>query len=303
MTVVNQARSGDAGFIQRIEDATFYGFVHSTFDRTINIHCLSNAELYTVACRQIDNGPNTLVTDVISFSGMDIAAGDIVYVENDRLCIENKMAITIEHAKKWQSIVPAYPADIAVLRKNLAFAKEYIELHGAHGGMKRPLQTKNLFEEETSKMLEERSRLLLLELSNDRMIEAIRHAVGLIGLGPGLTPSGDDFLVGLLTTLTMPNYPVKIESTFGEAIVQSAQQLTNEISFMAIKKASTGEVRESIIALLHALTCGSQEESILSLATVLNIGSSSGTDIALGIVSGLEISAKDGGRICLQKLS
>jgi hypothetical protein len=64
---------------------------------------------------------------------------------------------------------------------------------------------------------------------------------------------------------------------------------------MALKKASVGKVRESIIRLVDSLFYGKEEELFFSLNQVINIGSSSGTDIALGLVSGLEANIKQEG--------
>ena len=76
--------------------------------------------------------------------------------------------------------------------------------------------------------------------------------------------------------------------SFCEQVVLLARTLTNEISYMSLKKASIGKVRESIIQLTSTVFYGNEDELILSLNKVLSIGSTSGTDIALGLISGLE---------------
>ena len=178
-----------------------------------------------------------------------------------------------------------------------------IEQHGKCGGMKPDLTRSSIFEQETSRLLSERSLMLQEALLHHRASDAFRHAVGLVGLGPGLTPSGDDYLVGLMAAFNIKNSPGQIFRGFSEQLVDLAKPLTNQISHMALKQASKGLVRESITRLLHSMTCGKQEELILSLDKVLNIGSSSGTDIVYGIISGFEINIKAGGTVCPQKLS
>jgi hypothetical protein len=44
---LRNAISSDPGFIERINNSGLTGFVHSTFKRTINIHCNENGELFT----------------------------------------------------------------------------------------------------------------------------------------------------------------------------------------------------------------------------------------------------------------
>ncbi|KAB2332255.1 DUF2877 domain-containing protein [Cytobacillus depressus] len=291
---MRQAISGDVEFIKRIEKLKFRGWVHSHFERTINIHCKDHGELYTIAYDGMDNGPNTLVIDITSFKDLNIAVNENVYVKNKVLNIENKLEIATEGSKKWNCSLPQYPLNDEVLKSNLVCMKQYIDSHGKCGGMKRNESTKNIFEEETSKMLAERSESLISEISNNNVANALKSASGLIGLGPGLTPSGDDFLVGLITAFQVKKSDSYQE--FTERFVQLAQPLTNEISYAAMKQASIGRVRESLVHLVNSLITGNKEELILSLNNVLNIGSSSGTDIALGLVSGMEMNIKVGGK-------
>ncbi|MFF2754847.1 DUF2877 domain-containing protein [Psychrobacillus sp. NPDC058041] len=289
------ARSGDIDFIQKVIHSKLNGFVHSTFKRTVNIQCLEDGELYTIACNEIDNGPNTLIVDLAVFE--DINVLDKVHSVNNIISIGNKMSITIDKAKKWESILPTYHANTGVLKNNIKIMKQYIDIHGKSGGIKSNTVNESPFEQEMSKMLQERKGLLVNELSNKRLHEAIPHAVSLLGLGPGLTPSGDDFLVGLFTSFQLKNSPFANYQWFFEEIERVAKTATNEISYIAIKKASVGKIRESIIVLVNALFEENEEQLILSLKKVLNIGSSSGTDIALGILTGLEINIKIGGSL------
>lgn len=296
------AKSGDAEFLQRIESSSFSGFVHSIFDRTINIQCFENGELYTIACSQLDNGPNTLVVDRKRFHDAGLAVHDQVMVREKTLLIGNKLAISIEQAKEWECLLPAYPSDITILNKNVTIMKEYVAAHGKTGGMKMASQPASVFEAEVTNLLVSRSGKLRNELAASRWAEAYKQAIGLVGLGPGLTPSGDDFLTGLFSIYNMQNIPCCLPCHFFEDITNSSKNLTNEISCMMVKKAAIGQVRESIVSLLHSLTGGTREEVVLSLGNVLSIGSSSGTDMALGLICGLELNMEAGGNVCLPKL-
>lgn len=295
---MNNALSGDIDFLRIINSSFFSGFVHSTFNRTFNIHCLENGELFTIACSKIDNAPNTLVIDLDRFTSVGIGVKDRVYTINNVLYVENKLFLTIENAVKWESILPEYPCDTEVLIRNLAKMKEYISLHGTGGGIKKKAEALNPFEAELSSMLEKRTHLLINELLKGRISTALSHAVSLVGLGPGLTPSGDDFLTGLFAILNMKNSPFYPYRSLCQAILKEAKTLTNEISYITLKKAAIGKVRESIISLLNSLLVDNDYDLFLSLNKLLNIGSSSGTDIALGIVFGLEANIRAGGKVC-----
>jgi hypothetical protein len=291
------AISGESDFIQKIKASDFTGYVHSVFNRTVNIQSVETGELYTVACHEIDNGPNTLVIQVDCFNPINLAINDRVYAENNILHFANKMAITIDKVAMWDSVLPIYPHNVEILNRNLTKMRDYIDRHGIGGGMKKSNHSPTAFEIELSRMLEERTVSLLTELSNNRMSESIEKASKLIGLGPGLTPSGDDFLVGLFTVLNIQNSTNYSFKNFCKEVVKLAKPLTNDISYMAMQKASIGKVRESIVSLVNSILYGTEEDLILSLNKVLKIGSSSGTDIALGIVAGLEANILAGGKV------
>jgi len=290
--------SGDTDFIKEINNSTFTGFVHSTFSRTFNIKCFENGDLYTIACNRLDNGPNTLIVDIDNMKPMKIETNDRVFVEENLLYIGDQLTISIDRAGKWESVLPTYPCNVDILKRNLMKMKDIINIHGVGGGMKKNIITLNPFEAEVSNMLENRTLLLLNELLNGRISSALPHAVSLIGLGPGLTPSGDDFLTGLFTIFNMKNSPFYPYRLFCEDVLKKAKTLTNDISYMTLKKAAFGKVRESIISLLNSLLVEDDEDLILSLNKLLNIGSSSGTDIAYGIVFGMEATIRAGGKVC-----
>ncbi|MEK4487311.1 DUF2877 domain-containing protein [Psychrobacillus sp. FSL H8-0484] len=289
------AISGDGEFIQRIIESELNGFVHSVFNRTINIQCVDNNELYTIACREIDNAPNTLIINLDNFEEMNISIGDQVNSATNSISIDHKMSIPIDGVRSWKSTWSTYPTNTDVLKKNLKLMKQYIDIHGQSGGMKNKLIGESPFEQELSKMISERTSLLMTALFNKQIQQAVRHAISLLGLGPGLTPSGDDFLVGLFTSFHLENSPFSSYKWFLKEVEKEARTATNEISYMAIKTAAKGKVRESIIALVDALLEENEEQLILTLVKVLKIGSSSGTDIALGILAGLETNIKIGG--------
>lgn len=298
MLFVINAISGDTDFIKEFNNSKFTGFVHSTFNRTLNIKCFENGDLYTIACSNLDNGPNTLIIDVDNMKSINIVVDDRVRVENNLLYIRDRLTISIEKVNIWESILPSYTPNVEILKQNVMKVKEYINIHGVGGGIKKNFIPQNPFEAEVSNMLEKRTLLLFNELINDRISSALPHAVSLVGLGPGLTPSGDDFLTGLFTIFNMKNSPFYPYRSFCEDVLKKARTLTNDISYMTLKKAASGKVRESIISLLNAILVEDDQDLILSLNKLLNIGSSSGTDIAYGIVFGMEATIRAGGKVC-----
>ncbi len=297
MTLLKLAISGDREFVDLVEASSFRGIIHSVFNSTLNIQNHDSDELFTIACKKLDNGPNTIIIDLENLHNTGINVNEPVCISGKCMYIGKKLTISFENIRRWESELPEYPNTIEIVNRNLSFVKDYIEVHGRSGGAKIDIASDHLFAKEVSRMIAERSQHLQQALLNGSSSSALEYAQSLIGLGPGLTPSGDDFLVGLFTALNVRNSPLSSYQSLCEEVVQKAKTLTNNISFMALKKASIGKVRESIIQLVSSMLKGNRDELILSLNKVLHIGSSSGTDIALGLVSGMEANIKAGGKL------
>ncbi|WP_313637133.1 DUF2877 domain-containing protein [Paenibacillus sp.] len=287
------AKSGDTRFLDRIDAETFYGTVHSTFNRTLNIRCLNSGELYTIACRDFDDGPNTIIADFADLRHFHIRVNESIYGMANQIRIGNQMILFTKNSRRWTCTLPDFPKSTSLLKKNLPIAMRYINEFGQGGGIQPCQQSGNIFDKEITRMLKERSDALLEAFIWGREQGVILAARQLLGLGPGLTPSGDDFLVGLFAVMNLQGSPLSVFKSLYSQIIIHAQQLTNEISFAALHQATQGQVRESMVQFIKALLNGNTETFFPTLSTVLGIGSSSGTDIAMGICSGLQLCCKN----------
>lgn len=111
-------------------------------------------------------------------------------------------------------------------------------------------------------------------------VGAGRAARGLVGLGPGLTPAGDDVLVGLLSALSLLSGPPAMV----RAVLAAAAGRTTELSLALLRHAAAGRCIDRVGDVLRAL-CGhgAVEPAHRRLAAV---GHSSGPALALGILLG-----------------
>ncbi|MBL7163969.1 MAG: DUF2877 domain-containing protein [Anaerolineales bacterium] len=109
----------------------------------------------------------------------------------------------------------------------------------------------------------------------------------ILGRGAGLTPSGDDFLIGLLLTLNRWEDVLRLDSdlgTFNEQIVQSAYNKTTTLGANLIECAAHGLADERLInALDYLITGAGKQERILN--ELLSWGNSSGIDALVGMVA------------------
>jgi hypothetical protein len=127
-------------------------------------------------------------------------------------------------------------------------------------------------------------------LSRD-MPGLLQQADALVGLGEGLTPSGDDFLGGLLFCINTIQrlYPGFIypDSSAQAAFVESARKKTHLISFTLLKDLADGQGVEPLHGLIRSILNDQAAESIRTASCLTRIGHSTGWDLLAGALTGL----------------
>ncbi len=117
--------------------------------------------------------------------------------------------------------------------------------------------------------------------------EGLRWVSGLAGLGPGLTPSGDDFLGGMMIALHCLGHRKSLRRLW-VAIGETAVRASNPISLAHLSAASEGLGNSAIHALLTAVLTGEVLTIEDRLDAVDRIGHTSGWDALAGIAATLE---------------
>ncbi|MEA4907638.1 MAG: DUF2877 domain-containing protein [Anaerolineaceae bacterium] len=110
-------------------------------------------------------------------------------------------------------------------------------------------------------------------------------AVGLLGLGIGLTPSGDDFLAGFLAT-GLALGPSRAFQHLAHTVAGRARTNTTLVSAALLRALSRGQVGERFGTLLAALD-GSPSDLEAAAKNMLEFGSSSGIETMYGLLYGL----------------
>lgn len=112
----------------------------------------------------------------------------------------------------------------------------------------------------------------------------------LAGLGPGLTPAGDDFLVGLLAALVA--YRLQIHEalpTLCPLIVQSATAQTTQLSARWLACAGQGHFGEAWHHLITALNRNGSAAITTAAHRLLTTGATSGVDAMSGFLFGISL--------------
>jgi hypothetical protein len=288
-TTLRRARSVDSVFLSRLLNARFHGRVHSVFARVVNmVH--DDSRLYTLAAGDLDDAPNTAVLEgVASFAAFDLAVGDPVRGDAQRLQVGDGLAVVLTAASAWTGALPRYPATPSALCANLCCLRAELPRLGAGGGTMTSPTGSGTFDHAVTTLLEQRVDRLSAALEQCDLADAVQHARAMLGLGPGLTPSGDDFLVGLFAVFNVAGSPCHGWLRGGREVLDGAEDATHAISLAALTEAAAGRVRASITALIAHLLHGLPGSLPVPLRRVLAIGSTSGADIVAGIRCGLEL--------------
>lgn len=113
----------------------------------------------------------------------------------------------------------------------------------------------------------------------------------LIGLGTGLTPSGDDLLVGYLAglwcTVWDKSERVQFVSNLGKAVTRLSWR-TNDISRTYLYHASRGQVSSRLADLAEMICRGENSDRLLStVESAMQVGHTSGMDAVTGLLISL----------------
>ncbi|MEU6661877.1 DUF2877 domain-containing protein [Streptomyces sp. NPDC046821] len=293
------ARSGDAALLAHLRTFHGQGVVEGVFRRTVNI-LMPDDMLISLSARGSDNAPRTLVIDVEHWSDRAISAGQSVEFTPEAIALGapgTPTRIQVAGAEEWHPILPSLaalgPADLSVAADAL---DELVREHGSPGGMLGPSPAASPMEVAVTRALADgREKFVGSVTSADE--SGIRHAIlALLGLGPGLTPAGDDFLTAPALLSALPGSGL---TPLGRVLAQVLREhagRTTRLSAVTLEEALRGRARAPVLDLVHMLsrTSGYNGARVtqalrIPVRNVLAIGHTSGTDILSGLVTGLRL--------------
>ncbi|HFD6682130.1 TPA: DUF2877 domain-containing protein [Providencia alcalifaciens] len=277
--------TADAHFLHLLHQPQLTGCIEQVFNKAINFSV--NHQLYTLLSSQIDNAPNSCRLINKDFLSYKINVGDSVFILNNEIYIGENYAISFLLCTTWKPSTIYFVAEKINDKDYLFFLEsKFNEIDSILNKRTHSLfnyQGNNLFYLESSKKLNELRFSLINALMNKQSSEVANIVSQFIGLGIGLTPSGDDYLVGLMAFLLLKNHPANsFYISFYQGILHSKGN-TTPISAITLEKALNQEYRENIHQLIQCLVDGRETNIYPKILEILNIGSSSGCDMLFGI--------------------
>jgi hypothetical protein len=256
--------------------ASFSGAVHSVFTRAANIE-LPPARLLGLVAREVGGVPRGLqlatppdfnFADYLRVGAPIGCRGGIVRSGDSSLSID------LRTARPWRSEL----RNIRMNRDDKNVARAWRTARKAlddHGGAA-------AFAKQAAAPVE-----MLFDAARTFQIGGVAGAISrLVGLGDGLTPAGDDFLVGFLAGLwSVSETPaqVALRLAMADAIAGNAAR-TVAISRHYLEAAIEGEVSEPLARLAAAIGSGDDGDTANAAAAALSVGASSGAAASYGLL-------------------
>ncbi|MEX2160879.1 MAG: DUF2877 domain-containing protein [Anaerolineales bacterium] len=133
--------------------------------------------------------------------------------------------------------------------------------------------------------------LLYAGISDGDLAAITKAARGLAGMGPGLTPAGDDLLLGVMHGL-WASKPAEEASRLSSAISSAAAPRTHALSAAWLTAGAHGEAAEPWHSLIDAIAAQNSAATEAAVMRILPTGHTSGADALggfLGAIAGFSV--------------
>jgi len=261
----------------------FTGSVHSVFERACNI-ALDGGAMLALLAAEFDNVPHGARLDTPSGFAFDraLCVGERVSCRGGTARFATAgLTVRLSGAMRWHAELDQLEVDLGLPRVSAAWelTQRAMELHArgsAHGGVNLPHARRKALPDAVGTLHRQASEAAVMRL---------------VGCGPGLTPAGDDLLIGFLAGLRATSGDCALRQAFLaelNATVREAATATNAISRAYLEHASDGAFAEPLVRLTRCIAEGAEEAEVNTAAhAALAVGATSGADGVRGLLSAI----------------
>ena len=252
--------------------------LHSAFANALNFR--KGKIIVSLVPPRTGAGPFNLVLKQLPAGAKRLRASRFYfYVDENRL--------RKEPAALYSSGVPLLDADPATVKANTAALSEIL------AGKAPPLSLAFIFdpalEKDFSRVFE---RHLLARFKKGFAFfyagDYARGVKAMRGLGLGLTPSGDDFISGLLAGFNFARLSLRFDTEVRIEQIFFYAEGHNLISNVYLRSSYEGKVNAKVWRLMKALAGNDTKELKAAAAAALKSGHTSGADFCVGLVFALQ---------------
>jgi len=305
--------------LEYLKDREIEGHIHSVFKNVVNIQT-EDDRLIAIIDNKKDIAPMSITSGETIYSNLSLAKGERVWITGNQFTIPGrKITLNMNMSLVWNS----EPEKVSMsnrscdINRALAILEDVITTHGRNTGLVplmfnindqfptiRPYTNETMKMNRYSKKIKSRFCQFIKSVYTLNLSEINRHSNNIIGFGPGLTPSADDLLAGMMiSNIYMAEY-YDLNSGYvrsiNREIIRGIKDKTTDISYEMLRNASGGKGSDKVKQLIRAILIGevNLKEKIIS---VIDHGGESGSDMLTGIYLGMRIINDEALRRKLQK--
>ena len=266
------------------------GTVHSVFAHACNIETASG-DLVTLLASTQGNGPRGIkLAHAAALLYARLSAGQEVLIGQAQLRVPAAaVAIDFAGARVWSGEIAAVSPNVCAraLRRVRSILCERVFLQGFVPLIAGSRPAQSAFDRAFIERLSSTLPALAQATVRHDSVEVAGIAAQLVGLGPGLTPSGDDFLTGYLAALWSragTDGGIAALLTRIDVSLTPLFLRTNAISRQMLRDAVQGRFAEHLLDVISALAHAG--DVVHATMRALESGHSSGADTLCGLLFG-----------------
>lgn len=269
------ARSIARGALDTLCACIGQGVELARFDRAIDL--IIGDALVALVLPEIGNGPFHVVVDrlpgtgtawQITRAGLTNGSWHVAITSETEVWDPSPPWSEVAIKPRWLQVLERIAVEIPDLRRTRSGAQEHLD-----------------------RALNQRIAELAAAITRGCLVDIQQAAAGLAGLGPGLTPYGDDVLAGVALALWAAHHPLCGE--IGPAIAQAAAPVTHRLSGAFLDAASRGFASADWHALLEALSGDDFLEVEHAARQTAAKGGTSGRAMLRGFIVGYSAARRD----------
>ena len=252
---------------------------HSRFRRAANFRC--NNGLVCVVDEEVGDGPLNIVVRDFNGESTCVEAAPLIIGANSVAL--GRLRFEFTAADCYHSDVTLDDWDPELFEHNLSVFEEELRTVSCPKSLAFLLDERRImnFQPGFERALTDQIRRGVYQMRNGHLLDGVRT---LRGCGLGLTPSGDDFIAGLLIGLNLlqqlrgQDYQRIADEVF--RIAKAGNVFSNSFLDLARRGLLFGRMKDLVLALMHE----SEEMVRKSAARLMAIGGSSGADLGTGFL-------------------
>ena len=284
-----------------LKSSNTLGVIHSKFDRSINI-LLDSDILVTLLNDTKDIAPMSAVCDFKTFNTMKVNVGDQIKAINSKIYLRDKMIVDLGEYNIWQksdksSLIKCDKerhGQLINILYNAIIDKG--NLDGIGGVVyffdedvlkSKPVENLDIEKNHYVNFIIDRLQRFISDYKNCDLSKIEESFVKIIGFGPGLTPSVDDFICGLFSASRSlcEFYDISYDYLLmlKEILANKLHLRTTRVSEEMIRHCFQNNISRTYDVLLTNLLYETNDNLEEVIDKVIGFGGTSGTDYLAGV--------------------